>query len=291
MKKAAFILTIVFLFGMLAGCASLHDDAQIIATTLPVYEFTSKLCDGTGLQVGQLVTENISCLHDYTLQVNQMSMIEGSEVVVISGGGLEEFLTQALESKDSVIDASTGIALCEGKHHSHQNNVHQHETDPHFWLSPAHAKTMVHNICSGLSAYYPTHKDTFAENENALILELDALQEYGDHVLTNLQCTSLITFHDGFSYFADAYNLDLLHSVEEESGSEASPAELIEMIELVQKTQLPAIFVEINGSNAAAKIISAETGSKVFALDMGMAGNSYFESMYRNIDTVKEALG
>lgn len=29
----------------------------------------------------------------------------------------------------------------------------------------------------------------------------------------------------------------------------------------------------------------------VYSLDMAMAGDSYFDAMYRNIDTVKEALG
>ena len=39
------------------------------------------------------------------------------------------------------------------------------------------------------------------------------------------------------------------------------------------------------------RLIAAETGIRVFALDMAMSGESYFEAMYRNIDTVKEAMG
>ena len=34
-----------------------------------------------------------------------------------------------------------------------------------------------------------------------------------------------------------------------------------------------------------------ETGCGVFSLDMAMAGDSYFDAMYHNIDTIKEALG
>ena len=63
------------------------------------------------------------------------------------------------------------------------------------------------------------------------------------------------------------------------------------MIELTRQHRLPAIFTETNGSTSAAGIIAAETGANVYALDMVMSGDSYFEAMYHNIDTLKEALG
>ena len=97
-----------------AGCAH-EKPAQIAATTLPVYEFSVALCAGTGLTVSRLVTENVSCLHDYTLTVRQMKAIEAADVVILSGAGLEEFLADALGSA-AVIDASEGIELLEGGH-------------------------------------------------------------------------------------------------------------------------------------------------------------------------------
>ena len=100
----------------------------------------------------------------------------------------------------------------------------------------------------------------------------------------------LITFHDGFAYFANAFNLNILHAVEEESGSEASAAELTHLIQLVDEHGVPAIFVETNGSTAAAGVIAAETGVEVYTIDMAMSGSSYFNSMNHNIDTIKEAL-
>ena len=121
--------------------------------------------------------------------------------------------------------------------------------------------------------------------------KLNALQAYGEAELSDLKSRNLITFHDGFSYFAESFDLHILKAVEEESGSEASAKELIEIIDLVNAHSLPAIFTEQNGSAAAARVISAETGAKVYALDMAMAGSSYFDAMYYNIRTVKEALG
>ena len=120
---------------------------------------------------------------------------------------------------------------------------------------------------------------------------MDALYRSGQEQLANLSCKDLITFHDGFHYFAESFGLEIIRAVEEESGSEASAMELIELIELVQENNLPAIFTERSGSTSAAGIIAAETGVKTYTLDMAMAGDSYFKAMHHNIHVLKEALG
>ena len=102
-------LTILLLCLFLTGC-TVSEPARIAATTLPVYEFTSRLCDGTPLTVTRLVTEQVSCLHDYSLNVRQVKAAEAAEVIVISGAGLEEFMEDLLHGADT-IDASTGIRL------------------------------------------------------------------------------------------------------------------------------------------------------------------------------------
>ena len=284
MKKICLILIVLSLFCV--GCGK-DTDTQIVATTLPVYEFTTAICQGTDLAVSRLITEEVSCLHDYTLQVSQMRAVESADVVILNGGGLEDFLGDVLASADRVIDASTDMELSCG----HQHEGHDHEHDPHFWLSPEKAKQMSQNIYTGLCELYPNYQGEFTVNFAELLAKLNALHAYGEAELSNLKNRHLITFHDGFSYFADSFGLHILKAVEEESGSEASAKELIEIIDLVNEHNLPAIFTEHNGSTAAATVISAETGAKVYALDMAMGGNSYFDAMYHNIRTVKEALG
>ena len=292
MKRLVFLISVLAL--LLSGCGRADQPAQIAATTLPVYEFTSRIVDGTGITVTRLVTEEVSCLHDYSLNVRQVKAAEAAEHIVISGAGLEEFLEDLLLEAD-LIDASRGIALLcpeeeHGHDHDHDHEGHHHENDPHIWLSPANAVMMARNICAGLTAAYPDHADIFSANLDSLIQELDALYTYGENTLSSLSCRELITFHDGFAYFADCFDLHILEAVEEESGSEASARELIHLIEEVEHHGLPAIFTEKSGSVSAAGIISRETGCGSFPLDMAMAGDSYFEAMYHNINTIKEAL-
>lgn len=293
MKLKSLLLILLLLCVIGTGCTP-APTAQIAATTLPVYEFTVRLCQGTDITVVRLVTESVSCLHDYSLNVSQVRAVESAQVVVLSGAGLEEFMEDVTGKAALTIDASAGIEILgreEAHDHDHNDDHHHHDGDPHIWLSPANAKVMAENICRGLSARYPQYADIFEKNLTALLADLDALQAYGEKELSGLVCRELITFHDGFTYLAHAFDLHIVEAVEEESGSEASALELIHLIELTREHALPAIFTETNGSTSAATVIAAETGANIYTLDMAMSGNSYFEAMYHNIDTLKEALG
>jgi len=300
MKKRVFLILLLLLPSLLTGCAHQAAPAQIAATTLPVYEFTTRLCEKTPVTVTRLVTEEVSCLHDYSLNVKQVKAAESAELIVISGAGLEEFLDDILLDKQT-IDASHGIELIvpEEHHHDHEaehvhtgsdHEGHHHEQDPHIWLSPTNARDMVFNIWEGLCEAYPNHAEQFTENLWNLSDDLDAPAAYGHRQLEDLSCRELITFHDGFAYLADAFHLTILDAIEEESGSEASAKELIHIIEEVEHHRLPAIFTEKSGSISAAGIIARETGATEYTLDMAMAGDSWFDAMYYNIDTLKEAL-
>ena len=282
------LLAVLILFLFLVGCAAPAEQADIAATTLPVYEFTSRLCEGTGLTVTRLITESVSCLHDYSLSVRQVRAVESADTVVVSGAGLEEFMHDLLSGRN-VIDASTGIPLL-GCEHDHEDDHHHHEADSHIWLSPENAKIMCANICAGLEEKYPQYASVFRTNLAKLTADIQILEDYGKEQLSSLSCRELITFHDGFAYFAQSFDLHILAAVEEESGSEASARELKELIGIIESHDLPAIFTEKSGSVSAASIISRETGVAIYDLDMAMAGSSWFDAMYHNIDTIKEAL-
>ena len=293
MKKRLLSAILILALLILIGCSQ-QPPAQIVATTGPVYQFTQALCEGTDLTVSQLITDEVSCLHDYTLRVDQMRSAESAETVILSGAGLEEFMADILGNIETVIDCSAGIKVMSygeahdlAHEHSHD---HHHEHDPHIWLSPANAKIMAQNICDGLGRRYSAYSSIFQSNLQALLQKLDALQTYGEETLTNLSNRELITFHDGFAYFAHSFDLHILEAVEEESGSEASAKELKHLIGLVRDHQLAAIFTERNGSESAANVIARETGIPVFQLDMAMSSKDYFKSMYDNINTIKEAL-
>ena len=268
---------------LLAGCGANGNTGEktgVAATTGPVAQFAAAIVDGTGLTVTQVIADSVSCLHDYSLSVGQMETIERSRVVLVSGAGLEDFMEDALAAAEQIVDCSRGIEL-------QQNDEGD---DPHIGLDPDRAAQMAENICAGLSDVYPEHQAIFQANLEGLLQRFSDLKAYGEAKLADVSCRELITFHDGFGYLASAFDLEILRAIEEESGSEASAAELTEIVDLVQTHSLPAIFTEANGSTAAASVIRGETGVPYFSLDMAIGGSDYFEAMTHNIDTLKEAL-
>ena len=269
------------------------DTLHILATTYPVYLFTTAVTEGVeGVEVTRLIREEISCLHDYTLTVNDMKAIEAADVIVMNGVGLEDFMADALASSDApVIDCSQGVELLPTL--GHEDHDHDAEYDPHIWMDPERAAQMVWNVATVLSEVDTMNGDLYTANASAaearLQSEITGVEDPDD-------LDGLITFHDGFQYFAQATGLDLLKAIEEEEGAEASAAEIKEIVGLIGEYDIPAIFTEKNGSDATAQAISRETGCGVAQLDLIMSGDGsgiqpYVDAMNQNIDTILEALG
>ena len=268
------------------------DTIHILATTYPIYLFTTAVTEGVeGVEVTRLIQEEISCLHDYTLTVNDMKAIEAADVIVMNGVGLEDFMSDALATSNApVIDCSEGVALLEAI--GHEGHDHDAEYDPHIWMDEGNVSVMLENITKGLSNLDPDHGENYEANRAAA----DAALGYDADKLSQLSGKPFITFHDGFQYFAQATGLDLLKAIEEEEGAEASAAEIKEIVGLIGEYDIPAIFTEKNGSDATAQAISRETGCGVAQLDLVMSGDGsgiqpYVDAMNQNIDTILEALG
>lgn len=119
--------------------------------------------------------------------------------------------------------------------------------DPHWWLDPMRYKQAAELAAQELGAQYPEFSDQISENLAAFCEKLSSLQDYGEQALSDLSCRQLVTFHDGFSYFADAFSLTIAAAMEVESGSEPSAKELEEIISIVEENQIPAVFTEVNG--------------------------------------------
>lgn len=286
MKKstAICILSLLLLLPSCGAPAAEKPRLTVVCTTYPIYLFASSLAENVdGVAVERLDTGTTSCLHDYTLSMSDMKKLERAGVIAVNGAGLEEFLEDALAASDAaVIDCSQGVELLENLSHHHkegEGDGHDHgHWDPHYWMDPRRAAQMVENLETGLSAADPDHEQDYVQNSSVTRVLLSArdnvarelLDQYGTRHGTDP--LGLITFHDGFQYFADAYGLTLLASIEEEAGSEASAHEIVEITELVKEHDIPVIFTEINGSDATAQAISRETGCRVGQLTMIMDG-------------------
>ena len=244
MNKRIFALLLAALLILIAsGCSKKQalpeqKTADILATTQPVYQLASALTDGTGLSVSLLISEPVSCLHDYTLTVSQMEKIEGAQLVLESGLGLEDFMEDALSGKTR-IDISSGLPTLTG----------DEGVDPHWWLDPTRFQQAAATAARELGAQYPEFSDRIAENLAAFDEKLSDLQAYGDEALANLSCRELVTFHDGFSYFADSFGLTIAAAMGLQgtfTPDTAAPAVIQFVRQLSAGVGIPANLAQLN---------------------------------------------
>lgn len=304
MKHKLFCVILAILI-LLSGCgsssASSEDSSTIkaAATTYPVYLLAQAVTDGIdNVSISLVIDQQVSCLHDYTLTMRDMEAVERADVLLINGAGLEDFLDDVLDGR-TTIDCSTGIELLssgeeqeEASDHNYKDD-HDHEQDPHIWMDPRNAAIMAQNLAEGLAQIDPGHADAYRANADAITTDLTSFRQELLNEL-NGKTINLITFHDGFSYFAESFGLHLLAAVEEEEGSEASAKTIVEITQLVNKYQIPVIFTEVNGSNATAKAIARECDIQVDSLSTCMSGEggglaAYKAVIQSNIETILEA--
>lgn len=283
---------------LLTSCAQRQPETEgfhILCTTYPLYLFTTAVTEGVdGVEAELLVNSQTSCLHDYTLTVSDMKAIERADVIVMNGAGLEDFMSDALErSSAAVIDASADVELLPAfGHGAHEGHPHAEEFDPHFWMDPHRAGQMVETIVNALADLETDHAEAYRSNGAAALHALSQVDPYYRDMV--FPPYPLVTFHDGFQYFAAAQDFDLLRAIEEEDGATVSAAEIKELVALIEESHIPAIFVEKNGSRLAADVLSRETGCAVCELDLLMSGDGqgiqpYLDAMEANLKSVLTA--
>ena len=104
----------------------------------------------------------------------------------------------------------------------------------------------------------------------------------------------IITFHEAFAYFADAYGLHVAGVIANEPGEEPSTRDIADTCDLVTTLGIRTLFVEPQYPQKAAETIARETGASIYTLDPCVSGDgtkeSYETIMRENARVLTEAL-
>ena len=276
------------LFCMLFS-ARAFSQCAVVTTFYPVYVLTAAVADGAdGVTVTNMAEQTAGCLHDYALSAKDVALIEDADVLVANGGGMEQILPRVENMRPElpVVDACSGIGL--------EDSWEEGLLNAHVWLSPALAAVQVRNIAAGLSDADPENADRFFANADALCTRLSGLDGDLREMLSPCRGSAIITFHEAFTYFAEAYGIEIAGVIAHEPGENPSTREIAETCDLVRKLGIRALFTEPQYPARAAETIARETGARLFMLDPFVSGDGSFTGyeavMRANAATLKEAL-
>ena len=304
MKKFAALLLALCLLASPALCTA----ETVVTSFYPIYLFAMNLLDGLeSVTLTNLADTNTGCLHDYQLQTGDMKELAQADTFLINGAGMESYLSGVFEAFPSlpVVDASQGVTLLEDcsdhgheEHDDHDGHDHSHAYNAHIWLDAQNAILMVNNLAEGLIAALPTHSDAIAANRDAYLQRLTALDQELAAALIDLPRKDIITFHEAFPYFANAYGLHVAAVVNRDPDDALSPRALAELCKTVISLGTPPLFTEPQYEDMAAQTIARETGAALYTLDPIVTGPAsdipltYYEDvMRRNLAILLEALG
>ena len=197
-----------------------------------------------------------------------------------------------------VITASEGIEMLGETHeHAHggEDDHEDEDVNAHVWLNPELAAQEVENIGAALAQLDGAHAQAYEANTAAYAQRIRALGEEMRTALAGVKNRQIITFHEAFPYFAQAFDLEIVGVIEREPGEEPGTRELAQTCDLVRERGVKALFAEPQYPNRAAETIARETGAKVYTLDPIVTGeldkDAYETKMRENLATLLEALG
>jgi len=197
--------------------------------------------------------------HTFQPTPQDVAKIANSQVLIINGAGLEEWLQEVLDNAGGerlVIEAAQGLS---------ENS--SRPGDPHFWLDPNYVVYYAEEIRDGYTQIDPAGEAIYAQNTADYIAQLQELDSWiADQVeQISPERRMLVTNHESFGYFADRYGFTIIGTIvpSVSTGSSPSAQQMVALIEAIKAANTPAIFLESGTNPKLAEQVAREAGVKV----------------------------
>ena len=291
----------------LALPAQAQDKAQEKIKVLASFSILGDLVRGVGgerVEVSTLVGPNTD-MHGFQPTPANAKAVAGAKLVVINGLGLEGWadrLVKAANYKGARLVASKGVkalsAETEGHGHNHKH-THSGRYDPHAWQEVANVKIYVANIRDALAGVDPENKEVYVRNAAAYLQKLDALEAEIKQLFAGLSEKErrVITSHDAFHYFGDAYGIEFLAAQAAGGDTQPSARDVARLIQQIRKQGVKAVFIENISNPRVIEQVAKETGAKIggtlYSDALSEASGpapTYLDMMRHNAKTIAAAL-
>lgn len=233
---------------------------------------------GDRLAVGALLPLGLDP-HAFEPTPKDVAKIADSNVLIVNGAGLEQWLANILESAGGqrlVIEASSGLTPMQRSDEEivcappgAADDEHGAGGDPHFWLDPMLVIRYVENIRDGFSQADPQGKETYEKNAAAYIARLEELDAWIAEQVAQIppERRLLVTNHESLGYYADRYGFKLIGAILPSFSTGASPSagDLARLADCIETSGTPAIFLETGANPQLAEQLAQETGIRVVA--------------------------
>jgi zinc transport system substrate-binding protein len=315
LKQFAAMLSItLFILLFVVPFTSADQKLKVVATIFPLYDFAREV-GGDRIDASMLLPPGVEA-HTFEPRPQDIVRLNKADVFLYTGQFMEPWAADLLKGVTNkglvAVDTSTGISLMDEEEHGEAQGEehgeeppeghahHGHEgKDPHIWLDPVLAQTMVDTIAQAFSQKDPLNSAFYQANAESYKARLKDLDARFAATLSMCQIRTIIyAGHFAFGYFAKRYDLDHVSPYKGFSpDAEPAPKSIKEIIDTIKSVGSNTIYYEELIDPKVARMISGETGARLELLHGAhnvakdkIASLSYLKIMEANLPKLKEGL-
>lgn len=313
LQRAKMTLSILALI-VIAACSKVEggpgehkraeDGGKIeIVTTIGMITDVIREIGGDEVEVKGLMGPGVDP-HLYKASQGDIEKLDKAEMIFYGGLHLEGKMTEIfekLENRKPTVAVSRSIdpsKLRSGK------DAGGSQYDPHIWFNVKHWISAAETIRDTLSEYDPGHAADYQKNAEAYIAELNALDAEVRERIAEIPESGrvLVTAHDAFGYFGDAYGIKVMGLQGISTASEYGSKDVSKLRDFLVENKIKAVFVEssiptksMEAVIAGAKQLGHDVniGGELFSDSLGEPGSdadTYIKMIRHNVNTITEAL-
>ncbi len=257
MKKFILVLIFTVLASLPAGAA---EPLRVVASFSILADMV-KSVGGDAVAVTSLVKADEDA-HSFQSSPKDVKALAKAEMIVINGLGFEGWIARLIDSsgaKGTVVIASEGVKPRLMDEHGKE------APDPHAWQNLANGRIYVKNIAAALARALPHHAKAIqkrAADYDAQLIEMDR------DVRAKLDAfprerRKIITSHDAFGYFGDAYGVTFLAPLGVNEEAEPSAYDVARLIKQMRENGIKLVFIENMTNPKLIRQIGADAGAKI----------------------------
>lgn len=274
---------------------------QVVVTNSIIYDITKNIA-GDLIDLHSIVPIGQDP-HEYEPLPQDVQKAHDADLLFYNGINLENggnaWFTKMVKNAGKVQDKDY-FAVSDGVEVIYlEGQSEQGKEDPHAWLNLENGVVYAKNIAKQLIAKDPANKDTYQQNVDKYVAELEALDKDAKDRLAKIpEDKKLIVTSEGcFKYFSKAYGVPSAYIWEINTEVEGTPDQITRLVGILKNSKVPSLFVESSVDDRPMKTISKESGIPIYSTiftdsiaNEGEEGDSYLSMMKWNLNKIIEGL-
>lgn len=291
--KPKMLLAAVFALSSMAGLAQAKP-IEAVASFTVIADMVQNV-GGDHVHVTSLIGPN-GDPHAYEPTPNDAQALKRADLVFVSGLHLEGWLDRLIKASGY---QGQPVVLSNGIKTRSMEEDGKRITDPHAWNSAANGVVYVRNIISALQKADPANASYYQAKGDQYIQQLEQLDAYARAQVQAIPSDKrkVLTSHDAFGYFGDAYGVTFLSPLGFSTETEASAADVGKLIKQIKQEHVSTYFFENSSDPRLVKQIAdasgAQPGGELYVESLSPADGpapTYAQMFRYNVDKLTAAM-